>query len=140
MANRFLPMAAVSLFFMLSVSSQAISGEKEHQHHMHGSQQHAGHVQATGVIEAVDLKKGKVTIIHEPIEALGWPTMKMDFSVQPGIPLNGFRKGQKVAFHLKEAGSYGYTVTHMVPAMPMQHGQHDSHNNQQNNGHMHHGH
>ena len=51
-----------------------------------------------GIVQAVDGERGFVTISHEPIADLGWPSMNMTFRVrQPGL-LRGLKRGLRVDF------------------------------------------
>ena len=56
-----------------------------------------------GVITEIDAAQAMVTLRHEPIPALGWPTMVMPFRVTPPGLLTGLKVGQKVAFDTREA-------------------------------------
>lgn len=70
----------------------------------------AGPVQSRGVITAISTEKRKVTLKHEPIPELNWPSMTMGFSVAPEVDLNGLSKDDAVAFTLTPAGK-GQQVT-----------------------------
>ena len=56
-----------------------------------------------GVITEIDAAQAMVTLRHEPIPTLGWPTMVMPFRVTPPGLLTGLKVGQKVAFETREA-------------------------------------
>jgi Cu(I)/Ag(I) efflux system periplasmic protein CusF len=43
-----------------------------------------------------------VTLKHQPIPALGWPSMTMDFKATPPSLLDGLKVGQKIAFDANE--------------------------------------
>ncbi len=69
----------------------------------------------TGTINAVMAEDGKVTVSHDPIEALGWPAMTMDLpiadTVDPGtIPLE-----TPVAFDLRRGDGAMYVITAVRP-------------------------
>ncbi len=66
--------------------------------------------QGAGKINSVDAEKRTVNVTHDPIKALGWPKMKMEFSVDKGIDLSGFKAGDAISFTLKPAGDDDYTV------------------------------
>ena len=51
-----------------------------------------------GKIKKVDDKKGKVSIIHEPIENLGMPAMTMVFRTSTEEMLQQLKPGQEVEF------------------------------------------
>ncbi|NTV95837.1 MAG: efflux RND transporter periplasmic adaptor subunit, partial [Thiobacillus sp.] len=52
----------------------------------------------TARIVAADPKTGALTMEHDPIPALKWPAMTMDFKVAAPALLNGLKKGQAVEF------------------------------------------
>lgn len=64
-----------------------------------------GHRSAKGVglITVIDPSQAMVTLKHEPIPSLGWPTMVMPFRVTPPGLLKGLKVGQKVVFETREA-------------------------------------
>ncbi len=66
--------------------------------------------QATGKINSIDAEKHTINVTHDPIKALGWPKMKMEFSVDKSIDLSGFKAGDAVSFTLKPSGDDDYTV------------------------------
>ena len=57
-----------------------------------------------GVIKAVDLKAGIVTIQHGPIPAMGWPAMSMAFKAAPSSLLKSAKVGRKVVFAVRVSG------------------------------------
>lgn len=67
--------------------------------------------QGTGKVNEVDVQGHKVNITHNPIAALGWPKMKMEFPVDPSVNLDGIKAGDAVSFTLKDDGNEDYTVT-----------------------------
>ena len=56
--------------------------------------------QGSGVVKALDLKAGSVTLQHGPIAALKWPAMTMAFKADPSL-LKTVKVGQKVTFTIK---------------------------------------
>ena len=56
-----------------------------------------------GVVRAVDLSGGSVTLQHGPIVALGWPGMTMPFKVRPTTALKALKVGQTVDFTVRDA-------------------------------------
>ena len=82
------------------------------QHHDHRAAPTAAtSVQGVGVVRAVNAGAKTITLAHEPIAALGWPAMTMDFGVSSAELLAGLRVGQKIAFELQ-----GQTITALRPA------------------------
>jgi Cu/Ag efflux protein CusF len=49
----------------------------------------------------IDVKSNHVTLYHEPIAELGWPTMTMGFKVKDSKQLSKLKAGDKVEFALK---------------------------------------
>ncbi len=77
-------------------------------------------IKAKGVIKAIDSQAGKLTIHHEAIPELSWPSMTMDFNVMKNIKLDTFHSGEKVSFKLMKMGDdYMISALHQVGAMAM---------------------
>jgi Cu/Ag efflux protein CusF/putative intracellular protease/amidase len=57
-------------------------------------------VAGIGVIEAIDTANGTLTLQHEPIAALGWPTMTMVLKVAAPDLLTRAKVGDKIRFTL----------------------------------------
>lgn len=84
----------------------------------HPGENHAAAPQTAegqGVVKAVDAKAGTITIAHEPIAALKWPSMTMKFKVEKVSILNGVTAGKKIHFVLKNVG--GKPVVTEIHAM-----------------------
>ena len=54
-----------------------------------------------GKVVDVDVKSGHVTLNHEPIKDLGWPSMTMGFKVKDSQQLSKLKAGDEVTFDLK---------------------------------------
>ncbi|MBC7756600.1 MAG: efflux RND transporter periplasmic adaptor subunit [Bdellovibrio sp.] len=54
-----------------------------------------------GKVVDVDVKSGHVTLNHEPITELGWPSMTMGFKVKDSKQLGNLKAGDEVTFDLK---------------------------------------
>ncbi len=67
-----------------------------------------------GVVAAVDIKAGTVTIHHSPIAKLNWPAMTMAFEATPPSLLQGVKVGESVTFQLMQMGS-STTLTAIQP-------------------------
>ncbi len=67
---------------------------------------------AVGIVNAVDAAAHQVNISHEPIPAIGWPQMTMDFKVAPSVDLSGVSSGDTYRFQLTkdEAGMWMITT------------------------------
>ena len=58
----------------------------------------------TGKVVEIDLKSNNVTLAHEPIPELGWPSMTMSFDVKNAEQLKTLKPGDQVEFELKPQG------------------------------------
>ncbi|THD57700.1 MAG: copper-binding protein [Phenylobacterium sp.] len=56
-----------------------------------------------GVVTEINAEEAVVTLRHEPIPALGWPSMVMPFHLASPDLLKGLKVGQRVAFDTREA-------------------------------------
>lgn len=103
---------AVALSLWFAPPAPAVAANEEHSGH-HTAQ--AGKVhQAKGVVEAVDVDKGIVTMEHEAIETLRWPKMVMDFKARDPVLLKGLKEGDQVEFDLVKMGKE-YHITRIAP-------------------------
>ncbi|MGA0607180.1 copper-binding protein [Phenylobacterium sp. VNQ135] len=82
-------------------ASLALAGAAHAQSHDHGvhAASAAKPAQGQGVVKAIDLRAGSVTIAHGPIKALNWGAMTMAFKADPAV-LKGVAAGDKVTFTL----------------------------------------
>lgn len=64
-----------------------------------------------GKVNAIDAKARKVNLTHDPIPALQWPGMTMDFAVLPGADLSGLKVGDHVTFTLGRAPDGMYAIS-----------------------------
>ncbi len=72
-------------------------------------------VSGSGVVLAVNAGEFIVNLQHEPIEALGWPAMTMDFAVAPEVDLSQLSVNDKVMFQLeKRDDKYLITSVHAM--------------------------
>jgi Cu/Ag efflux protein CusF len=77
-------------------------------------QKTVGH-QAQGVLEAVN-GDGSVSITHDPIPALKWPSMTMDFALaNPSLAAN-IKPGSAISFEIVERGEGEWVVTKLQAA------------------------
>jgi membrane fusion protein, copper/silver efflux system len=58
-----------------------------------------------GKVVDIDAKSGHVTLNHEPIKDLGWPSMTMGFKVKDSKQLSKLKAGDEVSFDLKAQAS-----------------------------------
>ena len=64
----------------------------------------------TGRVLAIESASGKISLSHDPIPALGWPAMQMDFTLAEGVPTHGLANGDRVRFELEKRED-GYVIT-----------------------------
>jgi Cu/Ag efflux protein CusF len=76
----------------------------------------AGRVQGTGTVKSVDASSHKVNLSHDPIAAIGWPAMTMDFAVAPSVNLGALKPGMRVTFAMQQGNDGMYVIQSMTPA------------------------
>ena len=62
-----------------------------------------------GTVTAVDAEG--ITISHEPIEKLGWPSMTMKFPVPENLEIGNLALGSDVRFTFTDANGGSYPLT-----------------------------
>jgi Cu(I)/Ag(I) efflux system periplasmic protein CusF len=79
---------------------------------------HAGHNDAHGIgtVNSVDPAQRKVNLSHNPIPAIGWPAMTMDFPVAPSVDFRGLKPGMRVNFTIERGEGGMYEIRAIVPA------------------------
>ncbi len=75
----------------------------------------AAQVQGSGTVNAVDAAGRKVTLSHNPIPAIGWPAMTMDFAVAHAVDLGALKPGTRVTFTMQRGGDGMYVIQSMTP-------------------------
>lgn len=63
----------------------------------------AGPIGSTGIVKAIDPTTGSITLDHQPIDAIHWGAMTMEFKAADPSILRGVAVGDRVAFELKSA-------------------------------------
>jgi Cu/Ag efflux protein CusF len=58
-------------------------------------------IEITGVVKAIDLDAGRITIAYDAVEALNWPAGSMPFGVTQTALLKSASVGEKVRFKLE---------------------------------------
>ena len=66
-------------------------------------------ISGKGVLRNVKPDENKINMSHDPIPALGWPDMTMDFTVKSDVTLKDFKADDRVEFDL-EKGADGYVI------------------------------
>jgi len=65
-------------------------------------------------IREIDASSHTLKLKHEPIEALGWPAMTMNFNVAENIELGDFETGQSIHFTMREQLDGGYLIEQIM--------------------------
>lgn len=65
---------------------------------------------ATGKVTKVDSAQGSVTIAHEPVPSMKWPSMTMTFKVKDKAMLDKLPANRKVQFDFVQQGK-DYVIT-----------------------------
>ena len=91
-----------------------------------GMKQHAqasasAPVQGMGTVKKVLADKAMIKLKHDPIGAIGWPAMTMNFSAAPSVDLSGYSKGQAVHFTLEKQADGNYLITDIMSMGGMKH-------------------
>jgi Cu/Ag efflux protein CusF len=66
---------------------------------------------ATGIIKKVEPNAARVTLHHDPIAVLGWPSMTMPFAVKDRKVLAAVKPEQRVEFDFVQAPSGAPIIT-----------------------------
>ncbi len=92
---------AFALAAILALAAPAMS------HAAGAAADHSSMVMAngTGVVKSVDAKANTVVLQHDPIPALKWPAMTMQFKGDTPDVLKNVKAGQKVDFQLMQMGT-----------------------------------
>ncbi len=67
-------------------------------------------VTGNGVIQGIMADENKISLEHDPIAALDWPAMTMDFDVMGDVDLSKFSVNERVMFQLEKHGD-NYMIT-----------------------------
>lgn len=76
----------------------------------------AEEISAKGVVKKIDPAAGVVRLAHEPIPAIKWPAMVMNFKVREAKLLAGLKTEQKVNFGLVKAADGQYQLARIEVA------------------------
>ncbi|MFY0609948.1 MAG: copper-binding protein [Hyphomicrobiaceae bacterium] len=108
--------SAVAVAWSLG-SSAALAKDAKGSHAGHQMKAVEGNKEAVavGVINSVDVDAGKINVTHEPVPALGWPTMTMDLPVTRRVDLSTVKPGAKVNITLKQGRDKQFRVMAIEP-------------------------
>ncbi len=68
-----------------------------------------------GTVNSVNAAERKLNLSHEPIPAIKWPSMTMDFPAASSVDLSQVKPGAKVRFNLIRGANGTYTVDSISP-------------------------
>lgn len=71
---------------------------------------------AQGVLDAIDVSSGMVTITHQPIPELNWPSMTMNFDLAQINLVKGIPPKTPIRFDFEARAPGEYVVTQIKPA------------------------
>ena len=110
------PFAIIIAAALMASPAIAGDGKSGHEGHKMDHGAHGGHAaMADGVhakAEIHSIEGDTVNLTHEPIPAIGWPTMTMDLKLLEGAETGGAKPGDKVVIMLQKGpdGLYGLTA------------------------------
>lgn len=92
----------------IGASLQRLDAGTEEETAAETTQEPVEEAEGEGVVQGVMADHRMIALAHEPIAPLGWPAMKMNFTVADGVSLEGLEPGAAVRFTLRkdDAGSY----------------------------------
>jgi Cu/Ag efflux protein CusF len=67
-------------------------------------------VKGIGTVNSVDAASRKVNLSHDAIPAIGWPAMRMDFTVAPSVDVAALKPGTQVDFAMTRANDGMYVI------------------------------
>lgn len=85
----------------METAAQTPVGESPRQPAPPDDRTHAG----TGVVNAVDVRRGQITLRHEPIPGIGLDAQISNFVVADRAQLAALKPGQAVSFEIKPLGN-----------------------------------
>jgi Cu(I)/Ag(I) efflux system periplasmic protein CusF len=94
----------------------AVSGTNQSQAPAPATAPQVASVQGSGTVHSVDAAGHKVNLNHNPIPAIGWPAMTMDFAVAPSVDLRALKPGTRVNFMMQRGGDGMYVIHSITPA------------------------
>lgn len=73
-------------------------------------------VTTTGTLLQIDEATRELRIKHDPIPAIGWPVMTMQFKAATDVNLTGLSKGDAISFDFNPETDDGYVISAIRPA------------------------
>lgn len=95
---------------MQSTESKKSMGEMTSTQESTGESDAGKPIMGAGVVKEVKAADHKLNIQHDPIAALNWPSMTMDFDISPDVSLEDVHQGDKIHFRLVKSGDNRYVI------------------------------
>ncbi|QSP95737.1 copper-binding protein [Marinobacter salinisoli] len=90
---------------------QGMHGDQADGHMMNGQhQQMMRKVDGMGTVNKVMGDHHMINVTHEPIEAMGWPTMRMNFKTDQSVDLGSLKEGDQVRFVMEVDENNNYRI------------------------------
>jgi Cu/Ag efflux protein CusF len=67
-------------------------------------------VSGTGKVNSIMAPEGKVNVTHDPIPALDWPAMTMDFRLAETASVEGIDEGDTITFQLRKGADGSWEI------------------------------
>ena len=75
-------------------------------------------VSGEGSVVEIDVAGNRISLDHDPIPALKWSRMEMEFGLAPGALPKNLKPGDRVKFDMKAGKPGEYIITKLEPAAP----------------------
>lgn len=72
-------------------------------------------ITGTGILKRLSPETNKLNMAHEPLPALDWPAMTMDFDVKADVSMKGLKPEDRVTFELEETKD-GFVIKNIKKA------------------------
>ncbi|MBF0383670.1 MAG: efflux RND transporter periplasmic adaptor subunit [Magnetococcales bacterium] len=100
----------------LSGSLERMEEVEEHKEvggikHLPATESQAPPISSAGVLRMIMPDERKVKLSHEPIPALNWPAMTMDFTLADEVEVPTLDLGAKIRFEMRALDEYTYEIT-----------------------------
>ncbi|WP_291995612.1 efflux RND transporter periplasmic adaptor subunit [Candidatus Accumulibacter sp. ACC003] len=105
--------AALATFTAPEAKAAAVKGAKA-----------AKAYQTTGSLDSLDVAANTVSVTHEPIPALKWPAMTMEFGLASPEVAKGIAPGAPIRFDFEDRGDGEFVITRIHQAPKAQHEAH----------------
>ena len=73
-------------------------------------------VWASGQITDLMAEHHMITISHQPVEQWNWPSMVMNFNLDPTLDMTALEQGQSIEFEMEKTEQDQYLITSIMPS------------------------